>query len=433
MLFGFLVECQLPGCLSWDSVLSGTLSLAEDLGGKMGHTSAGLGLMQRVVVASALLAVALNAPIALAETNDRPSLHDVQETFVKLSETLRPGVVAFTTYTSATDQNGKPGYYVYSNGSGFVWDSNGLIVTNYHNVEVADRFDVTLSNGAHHEAFVVGADPRSDLAILRIQVSNLQVQPLAEANQVKPGQRVITLGNPLGFAGEDGQAAVSVGVVSAKGKSLTGRFGVENDNRNYDNMIQTTLDLIPGMSGGAVFNLDGEVIGIATARFAADDETPSVGFVIPLSHRILSILRRLEQGETIRYGAFSARAETVSSETAIAMVLPSAGGVMITDVSYDSKDPVVRAGLQGRDVIMQLAGERIVDADTLLRLCKALPVDLPFDVVYYRDGVQHDTTLTLSVPPAQHAGSLEALKRIAFARSSDELRATLIKSTSPTP
>ncbi|MHC4696866.1 MAG: S1C family serine protease [Planctomycetota bacterium] len=389
--------------------------------------------MQRIVVASALLAVALNAPITSAGPNERPSIHDVQDTFVKLGETLRPGVVALTTYKSATDQNGNPGYYVFSNGSGFVWDSNGLIVTNYHNVEVADRFDVTLSNGAHHEAFVVGADPRSDLAILRIEVPNLQVQPLAEANQVKPGQWVITLGNPLGSAGEDGQVGVSIGVVFAEGKSLTGRFGVENDNRNYDNMIQTTLDLIPGMSGGAVFNLDGEVIGIATARFAADDETPGVGFVIPLSQRIRSILRRLEKGETIRYGAFTARAETVNSETAIAMVLPSAGGAMITYVPYDSKDPVVRAGLQGRDVITQLAGERTVDADTLLRLCKALPVDLPFDVVYYRDGVQRATTLTLVDPPVRHAGSLEALKRMAFARSSDALRATLIKSTSLTP
>lgn len=385
------------------------------------------------MLASALLAVALNASIASAKPNERPSLHDVQDTFVKLGETLRPGVVALTTYKSATDQNGNPGYYVFSHGSGFVWNSNGLIVTNYHNVEVADRFDVTLSNGVHHEAFVIGADPRSDLVILRIEVSDLQVPPPAEANQVKPGQWVITLGNPLGFAGEDGQAAVSVGVVSAKGKSLTGRFGVENDYRNYDNMIQTTLDLIPGMSGGAVFNLDGEVIGIATARFAADDETASVGFVIPLSHRIRSILRRLEKGETIRYGAFSARAETVDSETAIAMLLPSAGGVMITDVRYDSSDPVVRAGLQGRDVITRLAGERIVDADTLLRLCKALPVDLPFDVVYYRDGSQHTATLTLGEPPARHAGSLETLKQMALARSLDELRATPIQSTSLMP
>ncbi|UCE61918.1 MAG: serine protease, partial [Phycisphaerales bacterium] len=88
-----------------------------------------------------------------------------------LGETLRPGIVVLTAYKSATDQNGNPGYYVFSHGSGFVWNSNGLIVTNYHNVEVADRFDVTLSNGAHHEAFVVGADPRSDLAILRIEVS----------------------------------------------------------------------------------------------------------------------------------------------------------------------------------------------------------------------------------------------------------------------
>lgn len=330
-------------------------------------------------------------------------LHKIQDAFVQIAQSVRPTVVALTGYQVETSPSGEVVPITRNNGSGFFLSTDGLIATNYHVIESADVIEVTLFDGTHHRATVVGKDRRSDLAVLRVHANITQVQPIQSLPNLKPGQWVLSLGNPLGFARNDGNAAVSIGVVSALNKSLTGYFGVEGDDRNYDNMIQTTLDFPPGQSGGPIFNLDGQIVGIATATFAVDDESPGVSFAIPMSHRTRCVLDKLSLGETIRYGLPGVQAKTVDAQTAKTFGLPHGGGAMITVLSDLS---AARLGtdenLRLRDVIIELAGERIRNADALARLCATLPVDQQVEVVFFRNGKQRNGLVrllgTLTVP-----------------------------------
>lgn len=356
-----------------------------------------------LITATLLVASVIGMPTAVAADSPIAKLKKIQDTFVELAQSLRPTVVALTGYQVETLPSGEVVPTSRNHGSGFFLNTSGLIATNYHVIESVDVIEVTLFDGTHHRATVVGKDRRSDLAVLRIDTNIIKVQPVLGTASPQPGQWVLGLGNPLGFARRDGNTAVNVGIVSALNKSLTGYFGVEDDDRNYDNMIQTTLDFPPGQSGGPVFNLDGEIVGIATATFAVDDETPGVGFTIPMSHRTRCVLDKLSRGETIRYGRPGVEARTVDAEMARTLGLPLGGGAMITGLSAKiAADLVTEESLRPQDVITELAGERIRSADALARLCATLPDDQQVTVVFYRDGKQRDGVVrllgTLTVP-----------------------------------
>ncbi|RME37959.1 MAG: hypothetical protein D6788_08415 [Planctomycetota bacterium] len=255
----------------------------------------------RTALLVGLIAVSVSADPSVLSDDGLKELHALEEVFVRLVPRLRPAAVTIMGYRSRPGEAARHERTLVNRGSGFVLSRDGWIATHQHVLEGADRFVVLLADGSRHPVIETRFDRRMDLAVVRIEADGLRPAMLEDGHRLRPGRWLLALGNPLGFSETDGQAALAVGVVSAVGRSLTGRFGPQYDDRIYEGLLQTTLDLPPGSSGGPVFDLEGHVVGLATATFAADDETPGVGFVLPIGPGVRSVLRRL-MGESAAPG-----------------------------------------------------------------------------------------------------------------------------------
>lgn len=160
-------------------------------------------------------------------------------------------------------------------GTGFIWDKSGLIVTNYHVINGADRLTVTLTGGAEQDAQIIGVAPEKDLAVLRIEAPNegLQTLPLGDSDQLSVGQKVLAIGNPFGL-----DTTLTTGVVSALGREINAR-----GNRKIRNVIQTDAAINPGNSGGPLLNSQGQLIGVNTAIYSPSGASAGIGFAIPVN------------------------------------------------------------------------------------------------------------------------------------------------------
>lgn len=230
--------------------------------------------------------------------------------------------------------------------SGFVIDAAGHIVTNNHVVDGATELDVTFSDGSAATASVVGADPYSDLAVIKVNLdpSRLTPLPLGDSDQMKVGQRVIAIGNPFGFAG-----TMTVGIISAKGRALAANTTNTGGVFNNPDIIQTDAAINPGNSGGPLLNSQGEVVGVnAEIRTNGNRSNSGVGFAIP-SNTVKRVTQQiLKEGRaSYPYLGVSVNSDFTPAELAQALKLPIEKGVLIASVTENG--PAARAGLRGGD------------------------------------------------------------------------------------
>ncbi len=236
-------------------------------------------------------------------------------------------------------------------GSGFVYSSDGFILTNSHVVHDADKIEVTLSDGRHFPARVVGDDPDTDLAVISIDATALAPARMGDSRSLKVGQLVVAIGNPYGF-----QCTITSGVVSALGRSLRAGTG-----RLIYDIIQTDAALNPGNSGGPLVTSNGEVIGVNTAIIMP---AQGICFAIP-SHIACSVAGKLIRDGRIRRAYIGASGQDISADDPLRKMydLPVDQGVLV--VSVEENSPAARAGLTTGDVIILLDEEKITNVDDL--------------------------------------------------------------------
>ncbi|MBU6502877.1 MAG: trypsin-like serine protease [Burkholderiaceae bacterium] len=287
------------------------------------------------------------------------------------------------------DQGGQPQT---SLGSGVIVSSSGYILTNNHVVEGADEIEVVLDDGRHAQAKVIGTDPDTDLAVLKIDLDHLPVIVLGNSNALQVGDQVLAIGNPFGV----GQT-VTGGIVSALGRN---HLGINT----FENFIQTDAAINPGNSGGALVDINGNLMGINTAIYSRSGGSMGIGFAIPVS-TARQVLDSIVKDGRVTRGWIGVEPNNLSPELAqtFGLQMPKDGsgdapaGVIITGVLQNG--PAAQAGMRPGDVIVSVAGKPIGNVGELLTSVSALKPGVPVKFTLLRQRVQVDIDVTPGLRP----------------------------------
>jgi len=327
---------------------------------------------------------------------DLADLKALEQAFVDLAEKVRPSVVAVRTYRTRNTGKDTLVKIPFSQGSGFVIDAGGYVVTNRHVIEGADSIMVILENGLRYDATVVRYDERSDLAVIKVEAADLTPVRFGDVGTVKVNQWAFACGNPFGLANEDGRASVTYGVVSALGRQMTDRLPANDQVHYYGNLIETSAAINPGSSGGPLFNLDGEVIGVVTAIESASGVNEGRGFAIPIEKNTRGILETLKAGKEVRYGFLGVTVDDVEPPDSRQVVDTGRfRGAKITRIDPPSS-PAGAAGLKANDIVIEFDGIPVEGKDQLVRLVGFTPVGREVTVTYLRRQVKHKATVTIA-------------------------------------
>ena len=270
-------------------------------------------------------------------------------------------------------------------GSGVIVTSDGTILTNNHVIDGASDIKVYLNDKRQYTAKLIGSDPMTDIAVLKIDATGLATLPLGDSSKLQVGDVVLAIGEPFGLGG-----TATMGIVSATGR---GGLGIEN----YEDFIQTDAAINPGNSGGAMIDLHGSLIGINTAILAGNGGgNQGIGFAIPINMARKVMDQISSHGKVIR-GYMGVHIQDVTPELAKQFGLSQGGGVLISDVSPDK--PAARAGIRKGDVILALNGETVDSANSMRLAISQTSPGSTIKLTIWRDGKTQDITVTLAELP----------------------------------
>src|SRR6202163_2860189 len=269
---------------------------------------------------------------------------------------------------------------VNSLGSGFIIDPSGLVVTNNHVIADADEINVILNDGTKLPAQLVGKDSKSDLALLRVHADKpLKAVKFGDSDKLRLGGWVIAIGNPFGLGG-----TVTAGIVSARNRDI--------QSGPYDNYIQTDAAINRGNSGGPLFNLDGDVIGVNTAIISPSGGSIGIGFAVP-SKVVQSVTSSLQQFGEIRRGWLGVKIQQVTDEIAESLNIKPARGALIAGI--DDKGPAKPAGIEPGDVVIKFDGKDVKEPKDLSRIVADTAVGKEVEIVIIRKGNEETRKVTL--------------------------------------
>jgi serine protease Do len=301
-------------------------------------------------------------------------------------------------------------------GSGVIVSGDGVVLTNNHVIEGADQIRVKLASGKEVEAKLVGADPRADLAVLRLQGTFGVLQPiaLADSDQLRLGEVVLAIGSPFGLA-----QSVSMGIVSAKGRA-------DVHIADYEDFVQTDAAINPGNSGGALVNLRGELVGINTAIASSSGGSQGIGFAIPTNMARPIMKSLLDKGRVVR-GWLGVGIQALTDELRQAFAAGGQSGVLITEVMASS--PADKAGIRRGDVVLRVATQTVDSPQRLRNVVSQAQADAKVRVDLLRDGKAMSVDVTLGEAPdpraaAQHKDTQQAGFGLELADLSADVRLT---------
>jgi Do/DeqQ family serine protease len=274
-------------------------------------------------------------------------------------------------------------------GSGVITTADGYILTNNHVVEGADRVRVELTDKRTFDAKVVGTDPATDLAVLKIEAQGLRTIPLGDSNRVSVGDVVLAIGNPLAV----GQT-VTMGIISAKGRSTSVGDG------SYEDFLQTDAAINQGNSGGALVNLEGQLIGINSQILTPTGGNIGLGFAIP-SNMAKSVMDQLRTEGKVSRSKLGVTIQNVTADIAASMKLPDVSGALVSGVEADSA--AARAGLKQGDVIVAVDGEKLSDYNALRNRIAGTKPGSKVSLEVLRDG--RSQTLSATLDPQKSDGA----------------------------
>jgi len=351
---------------------------------------------QPTPTATPLPTATLPAPTPEAATLPAVPQGDYEEQLlVRVYEEASPSVVNIRVSTRVS--SGFPGFGDFvqqGQGSGFVWDTQGHIVTNYHVVENATAIEVTFNDGISLPATLVGADPDSDLAVIKVDPAEHDLKPvkLGDSDALKVGQRAIAIGNPFGLEG-----TLTAGVISALGRDLpAASTGASLVGYRIPDVIQTDAPINPGNSGGPLLNSNGEVIGVNAAIESSTGTSAGIGFAIPVSI-VKQVVPSLIQTGSYRHPWLGVTVATLSPKVAEAMGLSrKQQGALVVEVTANG--PAAAAGLRPSSQVVQLDGAQVtVGGDVIIRI-DATEIKRSEDLISYlvrRTSVGQQVTLTV--------------------------------------
>jgi serine protease Do len=365
----------------------------------------------RIVVFGVLAGVfAMSPAVVLGEDNGIAALRQQSKAFTEVAKKTLPAVVSITvekTVQPSGAQNPHDDFLEFffggrrqhprtqkGLGSGFIISSDGYILTNNHVVGTADKIRVLLNDGRTLDAEIVGVDPDTDVAVIKVDATGLPVIKLGDSDELEIGEWAIAVGNPFGLA-----ETVTVGVISAKGRS---GFGINRG--GYEDFIQTDAAINPGNSGGPLINLDGEAIGINTFIFSKSGGYMGIGFAVPINMAARVKDQLIKSGE-VTHGFLGIHMYNVDEGVAKFFGLEEGGGVIITEI--DEGSPAEDAGLEKDDIILKIDGDKIEDARDVRNTIAFIEPGTKINLTVWRNNKEKKIRVTVG---SQEESALTAKK-----------------------
>ena len=272
-------------------------------------------------------------------------------------------------------------------GTGFVISADGQIVTNAHVVDGADTVKVTLPDGRSFDAEVLGTDPATDIAVVKVDATDLPTLAFGDSDSLQVGQDVVAIGNPFGLGN-----SVTSGIVSALGRNI--------NSGPFDDFIQTDAAINRGNSGGPLFNAEGQVVGMNTAIYSPSGGSVGIGFAVP-SNQVERIVADLTDDGSVSRGWLGVQIQPVSEDVALALGLEPDSGAVIADVTADT--PAAEAGLKRGDIVTAVNGDAVKTPQDLTRLIAGAAPGDEVTVNFLRSGDEQTITVILGTRPDQKA------------------------------
>jgi Do/DeqQ family serine protease len=366
-------------------------------------------MRKSIILSTAAIALAL-APLAFVKSSEAQSRFSQSSeamtidsrgilTMAPLLERVTPAVVSITTVgETQNDDNRSREEQLLGRlfgdqlprrrapreglGSGVIVDARkGLILTNDHVIDSSAQITVTLEDKRQFEAEVVGTDPQTDIALLKIKGDNLTALKLAKTNEARVGDFVIAVGNPFGLS-----STVTSGIISALGRD-------QRSADNYSDFIQTDASINPGNSGGALVNSKGELIGINSAIVTRSGGNQGIGFAVPI-RIVKGVMKQLEAYGEVRRGRIGVVIQDINPDLREALKLGSLNGALISEVNDDT--PAKKAGLEPQDVVVEFNGEDILDSSDLRNAVGLLEPGTRANITYMRNGKRRTTRIEVA-------------------------------------